>query len=319
MIAAPPVLDLDDQMAARAAWHYFIAGITQDQIAGKLGIPRARVNRLIAEAREKGLVQIRITGKLAGCIELEEKLKARFGLQDAVVVPTPTDEAQTRLVIANAAGNALAARLSDGMSVGVGWGRTLRLSLRSVPHRPLRNVSVVSLLGGLTRGAAMNPHETASHLADLLEAQCYYVAAPALTDTEEARDLLMAQPMIMDVFEKGRRVDLAFISVGALSPADTVPSVGLMSPEEVESLTAAGAVGDISLQWIDVLGRVVDHSVNRRSIALGLDALREIPCVILASGGPEKVFSIHGALYGRLATIVVTDEATAEAVLAIRP
>ena len=315
MIAAP-VLDLDDQLAARAAWHYFVAGITQDQIATKLGIPRARVNRLLSEARDKGLVQIRITGKLASCIELEEQLKARFGLDEAVVVPTPPDEAQVRQVIANAAGHVLTGRLRDGMSVGVGWGRTLRLSLRSVPHRPMRNVSVVSLLGGLTRGAAMNPHETASHLADLLEAQCYYVAAPAITDSEEARDLLLAQPMIKDVFEKGRRVDLAFISVGALSPDDTMPSVGLISPEDVAGLTAAGAVGDLSLQWIDILGRVVDHPVNRRSIALDLESLGRIPCVILASGGLEKAASIHGVLHGRHADVVVTDEATAERVLA---
>ncbi len=45
------------------------------------------------------------------------------------------------------------------------------------------NLSVVSLLGGLTRSSAMNPHETASHLADLLDAQCYLIAAPALTDS----------------------------------------------------------------------------------------------------------------------------------------
>ena len=87
-------------------------------------------------------------------------------------------------VIGNAAGEFLNGALKDGMSVGVGWGRTLRLSLRSVERRPLRRLSVVSLIGGLTRGSAVNPHETASHLADLLDAQCYYIAAPALADSQ---------------------------------------------------------------------------------------------------------------------------------------
>ena len=108
------------------------------------------------------------------------------------------------------------------MSVGVGWGRTLRLSIQSVPRRQLSRLSVVSLLGGLTRGSAMNPHETASHLADLVGAQCYYVAAPALTDTQSTRDLLMAQPMLREIFERGAKVDLAFLSVGELTPTCTM-------------------------------------------------------------------------------------------------
>ena len=140
------------------------------------------------------------------------------------------------------------------MSVGVGWGRTLRLSIQSVPRRQLNRLSVVSLLGGLTRGSAMNPHETASHLADLVGAQCYYVAAPALTDTESTRDLLMAQPMLREIFEKGEKVDLAFLSVGELTPTCTMTRVGLVSRAEVDDLIEAGAVGDICAHWIDMRG-----------------------------------------------------------------
>ena len=181
---ASPQVDREEQLTTRAAWLYFVAGLTQAQIGKKLGINRIRINRLLAQAREQGVVQIRITGRLAECVALEEKLKSRFDLEGAVVVPTPPNQSLIPHVIGAAAGNVLAEKLKDGMSVGVGWGRTLRLSLRSVPRRPLRKLSVVSLMGGLTRGAAMNPHETASHLADLLDAQCYYIAAPALADSE---------------------------------------------------------------------------------------------------------------------------------------
>ena len=140
-------IDQEEQRATRAAWLYFVAGLTQAQIGKRLGLNRSRVNRLLAEARALGLVQIRITGRLAECVELEEKLKDAFSLQDAIVVPTPPDQALIPQVIATAAGAALAGRMQDGMAVGVGWGRTLRLSLQSVPRRPLQHLSVVSLLG----------------------------------------------------------------------------------------------------------------------------------------------------------------------------
>ena len=262
-------------------------------------------------------MQITITGRLAECVALEERLKSQYGLANATVVPTPPDQALIPQVIATAAGAALAQRLKDGMSVGVGWGRTLRLSLQSVPRRPLKRLSVVSLLGGLTRGSAMNPHETASHLADLVDAQCYYVAAPALTDTESTRDLLMAQPMLREVFDRGSKVDLAFLSVGELAYTSTMSRVGLVSREDVNSLTEAGAVGDISAHWIDGEGNLVDHPLNRRVVALSPDKLRDIPCVVIASGGKAKTAALRGVLKGGMCDVLITDEQTAKAILAM--
>lgn len=307
----------EEQMATRAAWLYFVAGLTQAQIGKKLGINRTRVNRLLAQARDQGLVQINITGRLAECVALEERLKKQYGLDDATVVPTPPDQALIPQVIATAAGTALAERLKDGMSVGVGWGRTLRLSIQSVPRRSLKRLSVVSLLGGLTRGSAMNPHETASHLADLVGAQCYYVAAPALTDTESTRNLLIAQPMLREIFEKGEKVDLAFLSVGELSHSCTMTRVGLVSSGEVDSLLEAGAVGDICAHWVDDEGQLVDHPLNSRVVALSPEKLRGIPCVVIASGGKSKTAALRGVLKGGMCDVLITDEQTAKAILAM--
>ncbi len=307
----------EEQMATRAAWLYFVAGLTQAQIGKKLGLNRTRVNRLLAQARDQGLVQINITGRLSECVALEEQLKKQYGLDDATVVPTPPDQALIPQVIATAAGAALAERLKDGMSVGVGWGRTLRLSIQSVPRRSLKRLSVVSLLGGLTRGSAMNPHETASHLADLVGAQCYYVAAPALTDTESTRDLLIAQPMLREIFERGEKVDLAFLSVGELSHACTMTRVGLVSRDEVDSLVEAGAVGDICAHWVDDEGRLVDHPLNSRVVALSPGKLRGIPCVVIASGGKSKTAALRGVLKGGMCDVLITDEQTASAILAM--
>ena len=80
--------DPEEQLATRAAWLYFVGSYTQAEIGKKLGLNRIRINRLLALAREQGLVQIKITGRLAECIALEERLKERYKLKHAVVVPT---------------------------------------------------------------------------------------------------------------------------------------------------------------------------------------------------------------------------------------
>jgi DNA-binding transcriptional regulator LsrR (DeoR family) len=308
--------DPEEQLATRAAWLYFVAGNTQAEIGKKLGLSRIRINRLLAVAREQGLVQISITGRLAVCVSLEERLKQRFSLRHAVVVPTPLNQNQLPFVIGNAAGQYLGSHLKDGMSIGVGWGRTLRYSLRSVPRRVYKKLTVVSLMGGLTQASLVNPHETASHLADIVGAQCYYIAAPALTDSEATRDIFLQQSMVREVFDRGAKVDLALLSVGDLTPSNTMTRVGLISSEDAASLAKAGAVGDICVHWIDDKGHVISHPLNKRVVALPPERLKNIPCVVLASGGRSKAPVLHGALNAGFVNVLVTDEATARDVLA---
>ncbi len=309
-------VDPEAEQATRAAWLYFVAGNTQAQIGKKLGLSRIRINRLLAQAREQGLVQISVTGRLADCVALEEQIKDRFGLQNAVVVPTPLAENQLPQLIGSAAGQFLGARLEDGMSVAVGWGRTLRYSLRSVPRRSFKRLSVVSLIGGLTQASLVNPHETATHLAEIIGAECYYIAAPALTDSETTRDILANQSMVREVLERGAKADLALLSVGELTQSSTMARVGLISHADAASLVQAGAVGDICAHWIDKAGQVIAHPINKRVVALPPERLKGISCAILASGGRNKVPVLLGALLAGFVDVVVTDEATARSVLA---
>lgn len=308
-------VDVEEQLATRAAWLYFVAENTQAQIGKKLGLTRVRVNRLLAHARQCGLVQVTITGRMASSIKLEDALKQRFDVLDAVVVPSSSESDRQRAVIAAAAGNYLTQQLRDGISIGVGWGQTLRHSLRYVPHQNYKGLSVVSLIGGLTHSSAVNPHETASHLADIVGGQCYYFAGPAFTDTEATREILMNQPMLRDVYERGRKVDLAFVSVGELGKNSTMAKLGLITVQEVASLQSAGAVGDLCSHWLDACGQVVEHPLNRRCVALPPAQLRDVPRVVLVSGGKSKVAMMHGVLSNKLANIVVTDELTAKALL----
>ena len=52
-LAEAMVIDPEEQLATRAAWLYFVAGLTQIEIGRKLGVNRIRVNRLLAQARRR--------------------------------------------------------------------------------------------------------------------------------------------------------------------------------------------------------------------------------------------------------------------------
>ena len=108
----------DEALMVRAAWGYYVEGLTQNEIGRKLGLNRVRVNRILAQARERGIVQVRVNSALS--VETEAALERKFGLDQAVVVPTPDDVSLIPQMIATAAGAVLSDRIGDGMSVGVG-------------------------------------------------------------------------------------------------------------------------------------------------------------------------------------------------------
>ncbi len=67
----------DSEQIVRAAWLYHVAGNTQEQTADLLGISRVKVNRLLAEARESGIVKMSIEHRFARMAEVEENIRRR--------------------------------------------------------------------------------------------------------------------------------------------------------------------------------------------------------------------------------------------------
>ena len=111
------------------------------------------------------------------------RLQSRYGLADAVVVPPPADPEGIALALGMAVGAYVSDRLKPGMTVGIGWGRTLRCSIRAMRRRHVPRLTVVSLIGRLGRASELNTYETASHFAELHDATCYYLAAPTFANS----------------------------------------------------------------------------------------------------------------------------------------
>ncbi|HEV7413508.1 MAG TPA: sugar-binding transcriptional regulator [Casimicrobiaceae bacterium] len=291
--------------------------MTQEQIARFMNISRAKVIRLLASARDNGIVRIRIEDRASEQIALERQLVAAFGLADAIVVPAPADEAEITTVVGHAAGTYLTDQVKDGMSIGVGWGATLHMSLKALGGQPCQRLSVVSLLGGMTHSRAVNPSAVARRIADAFGADCYQLTAPVMVADESVRAALWSEPGLRELLERARRVDLALVSVGDVSEEATLFRQGLLPRSALASLQAAGAVGDVLCHFIDVEGNVVDHPVNRRVVAVDLDDLRRVPKIVVAAGGRRKVAAIRAALKATGAGVLITEEGAARGLLGI--
>ena len=311
--------DEDEQLRVRVAWLYFMEGLTQGDIAAKLGITRLRANRLLAEARESGLVSIQVNARLADCVALERRLVAEAGLKDAVVVPTPTDPDHIAVALGRATADYLARHLGETRirGIGIGWGTTLRETIRHLRGGSFPELSINSMMGGLTRGLELNTFEIASEFARRIGGKCNYLAAPIYAGSPRSRDTILAQDVFRVTFQQLATSDVALLSAGDLSRRSLLIRYGLPRDVTVDSLRAAGAVGDIMGTFLDSRGEPVKHALNRRVIAAPLAMLRAIATVVVASGGLNKTAILVGVLRAKLCSVLVVDEVTARAVLGI--
>lgn len=311
------LVDLEADLRVRTAWLYYMEGMTQDAVAQVLGITRVRVLRILAQCRRDGTVQIRVNLGTSSNVTVERQLEEQFGLQRAIVIPRPQVEGDANALIGAATGAYIQDVLTDGMTVGLGWGETLTASLINIPRRRLENLTVVSLLGGLTKVSAVNPSEFAWRFADRLEASCFIMAAPVYAPDSLTRDALMRHPGIKELNDRARRLDLAIVSVGDLSPLSTINRYELLDRRDLVSVEQAGAVGDVLCRFMNAAGEVLDHPVNSRIIAVDPRDLKTARSIILASGGWKKTEAIRAALRLVRPTVLITDFDVAERLVSV--
>lgn len=133
----------------------------------------------------------------ADLVQLAITPKHKLGLDEAIVVPAVGGIEQAARSVGLALGKFLSETITDNMTIGVGWGRTLTASLASFHVPAHSSVKVLSLLGGAVETRFANPVEFSWRLASALNAECYLFPAPLVVDSAETKRRLI-QPCGLD-------------------------------------------------------------------------------------------------------------------------
>ena len=302
-----------ERLRSRAVWLYYAEGLKQSDIATNLGITRVTVVRLLAEARRRNEVRITIRSPLTELANTELELRERYNVDEVILAPVPAPGEDPTKPIAAAAGAWITAALTDGMRVGVGWGRTMHTALPFIESRTLENLKVISLMGGIAAARRFNPAEFAWRFAETFQGEGYLIPAPALVDSPETKHALLERCGLASIFEMADNLDLAILSAGGISQLTTSYRTGHLTEAERCSLSEAGAVGDVLYNFIDSEGRIVDHPINTRALSVDLKRLRSARQRLLVSGGREKHTVMRAAIKALKPTILITDEETGQA------
>lgn len=312
--------DAESALAARAAWLHFAGGKTQGEVAELLGVQSTKAHRLIAKARNEGLIRVFVEGPIAGCIELEEQLKSLFGLGHCEVVPN-IDDGPLPLRTLGTAGARYLRNLIDSERydlIGIGHGRTLAAAADLMASVAAGKTRFVSLLGGLTRRFAASPFDVIHRLAERTGAEAYVMPVPFFANTAKDRQVLEAQFGVSDVIAMARKASLYIAGIGEVDRKSFIASEGMLDADDVSEVMKTGAVAEILGQFFSAEGEHLPNSVSDRALAPRLADLKSHRIVALAGGSP-KTQAIRSILLSGLLHGLITDEATARRLVTTKP
>jgi DNA-binding transcriptional regulator LsrR (DeoR family) len=307
------------ELLATVADLYYIGRHSQAEIAQRFGYSRSAISRLLTEAHEQQLVEVRINYPLERVTHLEHALRARFDLP-TVYVARRGNLSYDRMLMQ--LGRLAAGYVEDNIMptsiIGMSWGTAVYEVVNAISPQRLPGVEVVQMIGGLGLGnQQIDGPGVAIRLAERLGGRYNTLAAPHIAADETTRNSLLSLRTIQDALQLARRADLAIVGIGSVDPArSSLLRTGYLTEDDLDAIRLAGAVGDICGTHFDADGHIPDIDINRRVVGIALSDLIAAPCCIVAvSGGRQKAPAIAGALRGHLVDVLITDSNAAEEIL----
>lgn len=310
MLALVDKFELKRDQAARAAWLSYVGGRTQDEIASQLGVSRPGVQRLLALARQEGLVKVHIDHPLSHCMVMSDAILERFALDFCDVVPADPGAIDSGAHYLAVAGAERLARLVDRpepLTLSLGTGRSVRATVEALSRIDRPRHRFVSLVGNMARDGSSNRYDGVMVLADKTGGERFLLPAPVVAGTVEEKHALLGQRLFQAIAEVAKEAEAGFIGIGRIDRQATLFQDHFISEAELRELLDLEAVGEL-LGWpMNQAGELIDCSITRRVTSLPLEMLRGQPLVALA-GGLDKGPAILAALRGGWLKGLVTDE-----------
>lgn len=298
--------------AAGVARRHYLDGMSKVDIATEMGISRFKVARVLEEARAAGLVHIEIAMPAEIDADLSDRLRAAFGLRDAIVVATgDEDGAALRAQVGRLAANYLTEVVEDGDVIGLACSRTLHDMARALTELP--KVTVVQLTGAHPGGVEENSVEIVRRVASIARGPAYPIYAPLVVDDAATARSLRNQPQVADAMKRYRDLTKAIVAIGSWHPAESLVRAALPKAEGA-ALRRRGVRAEVCARLLDDEGKHVPDLADR-VIAITAEELRRVPEVIAVASGTVKAQAIMAVLKCGFVTSLVTDAGVARVLL----
>lgn len=244
--------------------------------------------------------------ELFGLSELEDKLRARFGMEQAVVVPGDSDTSPYAKIELGRAGAAAVRKMTakEGI-IAVTGGSTMAEVANHMSTTPqLKGSLFVPARGGLGESVDFQANTIASTMAKKTGGHYKLLHVPDHLG-EEAYLSLIQEPHIQEIIGVIKQTRMLVHGIGE---ASLMAKRRKIDNAVIEELRQEGALAEAFGYYFDATGTVV-HKMP--TVGLRLEDIQKTEVVIAVAGGRSKARSIAAVMRFGYDHVLVTDEAAA--------
>ena len=299
------VSDNKTQRLEQIARLYYEQNKTQKEIAAVFGISRPLVSRLLAEARNVGIVDIRIHPANQKTNLLLERVKEQFGLKDGILLPHNGGDHALNRNLAFETINFLNKKGSK--HIGISWGHIIGTLVEIIEDGTADSTFITDVcpLIGNSGAAIRNYHsnENVRIIAQHSAATPHYLYTPAFVETEQDLDLLKQTDHYKSVFRQWERMEAVLVNISNHPSTPDLASVARYG----DLLVKHKAVGRLIAYHYNENGEIISSDTDY-VIQIPVNLLKKSKNVIGCCSANVNWRSLLGALRTGLFTDVVATE-----------
>lgn len=305
----------------RVARMYYEQDKTQSEIAKELGINRTSVSRMLKKIRERDIVQIRINHDLFRDIAIAEKVKARYGLKEVILVPVKPADSQTYKLatMGQACADYLNRIVQKHDVIGFSWGSSLSAVAEAWHPSTELDLLCVPLIGGPdgTLDSRYYANTIVYEVARKTKGRSKLIDFPAIVQTTDVKDALTNSTHFREVEKAWGQLQVAIVGIGSPLINDGPNWLGFYGERFDQAMNDGRIVGDICSNFFDASGEPVETELTGRTISIDLEQLKQADHAVGVAESMEKVEAIKAALKAGYVNVLITTEETASELLKI--
>lgn len=310
--------DDNTDLLTEIAVAYYQDGATQEEISKKFSVSRAKIGRMLKQARDEGIVEITVKYHPVFSAKIEQRLIERFGVKRALVALDQPNEEQQRLQVAGLVAKYMSNSLQNGTVVTVGQGRNVSAVAHHTGVITPRDCKFVCGIGGIhPRGGMFNADHICRQFAKVYGGSSETLYAPAYAENREQKLAFMQNGTVKQTLDLARKADVALVGIGDMSENSYMVDLGWFTPDEVvQARLHQGVVGDFAgYDFFDIQGSAAETVMSDRVIGLGIEEYRPIAEVIAIAAENSKPLALLGALRTGVVDVIATSVSNALTVL----
>ncbi|MBP6126506.1 MAG: hypothetical protein KBA67_07260 [Leptotrichiaceae bacterium] len=279
------------ELLTQIAEMYYKEGKTQTEIANYFDTNRFKVAKLLQDALNEQIVEIKINYSNERNKLLEEELKNRFELNEVLIINNQyLGYIEGINSIGKTGAEYFSSLLKHNSVIGVTWGKMAHSVISHLKPSTRYPIKVVELTGysGLIN-PEIDSRKLISMMASTYRGSYKYFMAPIYVGNSELKRLLLEEPVVKEALELTKKMDIILSGISGNSNLPMFKKSVEPYLTEKDKSEIKNCIGSIYGYVLDKNGDIADIDLNKKLISTSIEDIFNTKHRILVSIGKYKL------------------------------